>query len=128
MRLENGDTFFLKDGVVRYVSHSGGEYEISPMSCTCKGYSFRRTCRHFVAVMESGILTSTPVKHKVTAGRVFRSPTIVAARNEAIRLFLKKRGAPHSLSIIRLIERVLTPKTPPKKVLLIAFNHKREPL
>ena len=49
--------FTLKDsGVLECLSESGHTYEISTSSCSCRGFSFHRICKHFKEATELGLI------------------------------------------------------------------------
>jgi hypothetical protein len=50
------DVFTLKSGYIECLSGTGRTYKVTHDSCSCKGFSFRRECRHYRQARQKGLL------------------------------------------------------------------------
>jgi len=93
-------------------SSSGNTYRITKNSCNCKGFSFRRNCRHFQEAINNKALDRlAELQEKVRSESIsssFTSPLIVACRKRAIIAYLNKLRIPFQYNLIDKLEKVLT--------------------
>jgi len=121
----SGDTFKIDGNVVVCTSASGSVYQLTENSCTCKGFSFRRNCRHLKQATESGIFKRLKkgfsALHSPYKGSFRRSPYIMKERIKAVRAYLEKNGFNNpSGNMLHEVEKIVTPETQPGTVLALA--------
>jgi len=112
--------FEIKGNVLEITSGSGKKYELTQKSCTCKGFSFRRTCGHIKEANEKGLLKKLAQKQVKKIQYLSKSDSKIRARKNAIRKFLEKNGVPFDEVTIDNIEKIVTQETIPQKILHMA--------
>lgn len=116
----------IKGNILEIISGSGKKYQLTQKSCTCKGFSFRRTCGHVQEAEAKGLLRELEKRRTKKIRTLSRSENRIKARKDAIRKFLEKNGVLFDERTIDEIERILTQETVPEKVLEIARGKKNE--
>jgi len=105
-------TLTLKKHHIDVSSSSGKRYIINSTSCSCLGFKFHGTCKHFQAASNHDLIskiTTKVVNSKVTDLRL-----------EAIRKFLGSNNITISDQKLYEIEVVVTRDTLPSKILELA--------
>ncbi len=115
----------IKGSVLEIISGSGKKYELTAKSCTCKGFSFRRTCGHIEEAKEKGLLKKLTEKQGKKIQHLTKSIARVKARKDAIRKFLEKHDISFDEVTIDNMEKHLTQETTPEKILQIAMADKK---
>lgn len=121
--VKNGLKFTInKDGTVDCVSNSSGnKYTITKNSCSCKGFIFRRNCRHFRTAKECGIIDK--IKNQKISLVMFRkSPHIMEMRKKSVRYFLDKNNVSYTEKLVNRLESILTTEMTPEKFLKEAMK------
>lgn len=109
----------IKGNIIEITAGSGNKYQLTHKSCTCKGFSFRRTCGHIKEAKEKGLLDMlTERQKKITT--ISMSESRRKTRKDAIRKFLKKNNVTFDETLINKLEKYITQETTPEKVLQIA--------
>lgn len=95
------------EGYLIITSDSGSTYKLTPKTCNCVGFGFRKTCSHLKEAEERGLLKLMERKNK---GRFpsLRSPMIVANRKDAIRQYLTKHKIKFTETLVNKVEPLLT--------------------
>ena len=109
----------LKQNRIEVHSSSGNVYFVNKNYCSCKGFSFRRTCRHLKQIEELGLMNKL-TKHTVKSIRV--SPKFIESRKKAIKIYLKKYNITFDNQLIDFLEKHLTVNTEPEKFKALALN------
>jgi len=107
-----------KDGTLDCLSDSGSVYEVSLNKCSCLGYSYRGTCKHFQSAQADGWLEKLKIAQAQFS--LEKSPYIVEARKEAIKQYLIKNKIKAVKSLVDMLERKVTQKMSPKQFLKLA--------
>jgi len=100
------DKFTLKKNFIECVSGSGHVYKITHDGCTCRGFSFRKECRHYRQAKTKGLfdaLERVLVKCSVQC----KSLHIKKARLDAIKVWLDKQKILYKPSDVINIEKFL---------------------
>jgi hypothetical protein len=113
-----------ENGVIKCYSDSGSVYEITKGKCTCKGYAFRGTCKHYVSAQADGWLDKLTISLSKPSFQSFRSPMIIQMRKNAISEFLKKNSIKPNAKIIDFLEKKVTMSMKPKQFLTLAKGYK----
>jgi len=103
--------FEICDSVLKCFADSGNTYVLTDFSCSCKGFAFRRTCKHFRMAKEKGLLEKL-AKQPKPKFRINRNPFIIQSRIKALTEFLKKNGIEPTKKRVMSIEPKLTPEGP----------------
>lgn len=107
---------------IRCLSKSGGEYLITKLSCSCVGFSYRRTCRHYEYASKFNLLDK--IQDKELTQLHFTSPYIVAMRIAALKAMFKRVSQEVTDEIINLIEPRVTRETSTDQILEITKQKK----
>jgi ribosomal protein L37E len=104
------DIFTLKQGYVECVSGSGHTYKVTHDSCSCKGFGFRRECRHYRQAKQKGLLNKLEVQ---IVKKASYKPSVFTGhmkkmRMDAIRTFLNKHNIRYKPTQVIDIEKILT--------------------
>lgn len=120
VKIEGPDVFTLKTGYIECVSGSGHTYKITHDSCSCKGFGFRRTCRHYSQAKQKKLLDKleSQIDNEIT---LFKSVHLKKFRMDAIRQYLDKINIRYTPSNVIDIEKILTTKTTPKDIMGFFF-------
>lgn len=103
------DKFVLKKNFIECVSGSGHVYKITHDSCSCKGFSFRKECRHYRQAKTKGLfdeLEKVLFKFKIQS-----SLHIKKARLDAIKVWLDKQKILYKPQDVINIEKFLDVNT-----------------
>lgn len=118
------DIFTLKQGYVLCISGSGHTYKVTHDKCTCKGFGFRRTCRHYRQAKQKGYLdklntqiTQALAKFKTNG----YGGAMKAARMHAIRAYLEKHNIRYTPAQVTSIEKTLTVNTTKQDIFAFFF-------
>jgi hypothetical protein len=120
------DTFDVFDTYIICHSKSGDDYTITLDSCTCRGFSFHKECRHFKEAKEKSLLARLSVRQVSFNGLKVGSHAKIQ-RKDAVRQFLAKKNISFTETTIDKIEEVLDIRTRPEEVIqMAAFISKAE--
>ena len=108
------DNFEILDDQVLVHSKSGHTYSIRKNFCSCKGFGFHRTCRHYKEAEQQGLIQLLTDKKRTV--NITLSQHIKSMRQDALRHFLKKRGIKFTEKQILSIEPKISQKTRPEDV------------
>lgn len=108
--------FSINGNILECVSDSGATYKISKEYCTCVGFGFRRTCKHFKEAWVSGWMRKLTESIKANFSPL-SSPYIREKRREALALYLKKNKIKFTDIILDKFEPIITQTTDPKSFL-----------
>jgi len=101
------------DGSYICSSESGNDYIVTDKSCSCKGFQFRRTCKHFKEVEKIGLLEKMKVNTSTSSCVLgVKSPFIIKMRKEAIEEWFRKHNRKFTKAMINKIEKIMTIETP----------------
>lgn len=113
-----------KDGTLNCLSGSGSNYIITPDSCECAGFKFRRSCSHYKQADEKGLIAEMrerwekkPPSNPLTKGR---SPHITEHRKKAIAAYLEQAGIVPNKSLVDKLEKKVTSKMTSAQFLTLA--------
>jgi ribosomal protein L37E len=120
VKIEGPDIFTLKSGYVECISGSGHTYKITHDSCSCKGFGFRRLCRHYTQAKQKGLLDNLEVQITKEI-KLTQSGHMKKLRMDAIRQYLEKMNIRYKPSNVIDIEKILTTKTTPKDIMGFFF-------
>lgn len=120
VKIEGPDIFTLKTGYVECISGSGHTYKVTHDSCSCKGFGFRRLCRHYTQAKQKGLLDNleTQIDKEV---KLTQSGHAKKLRMDAIRQYLDKINIRYTPTNVIDIEKILTTKTTPKDIMGFFF-------
>lgn len=110
MTPQGPDIFTLKKGYIKCVSSSGSIYKVTHDSCSCKGFSFRKLCRHYRQAKSQGLLDDLEVEIEKEC-KFTKNSHIKKMRIEAIQVFLNKHNIRFTSSHVARIESFLTTNT-----------------
>jgi ribosomal protein L37E len=116
--MKTKDTYRIEGNVVVCISSSGKEYNLTSQECSCAGFGFRRTCRHYKEAKALGLFDKIEQQQKKLGLKTF-SPQMIIERKKAIAQFMVKNGIESRQSIINAIEPYVNPKMTPEKFLTI---------
>lgn len=115
--------FKIKDNIIYVHSDSGQFYQISQTACTCKGFAYRRYCKHFTIAKEKGMIDQLKENaSKKTIADFRKSPIVQNIRKKAIHVFLEKHNIKPTMKLINYLEPKLTVDSTPKKFLNLIKN------
>lgn len=114
MKNEIDDFKILNDQILVH-SKSGHTYSIRKNFCSCKGFGFHRTCRHYQEAEKQGLIQLLTEKHRTA--NITLSQHAKLMRQDALRYFLNKRGIKFTDQQIITIEPKITQKTKPEDVI-----------
>lgn len=114
------DVFTLKDGYVECISGSGHTYKITHNSCSCSGFGFRKTCRHYTQAKQKGLLDQLETQI-VTAPTFKSNEYIKQTRMDAIRAWLTKENLNYKPEDVVNIEKMMTEKTTLQEIMALFF-------
>jgi len=113
--------FTLKDnGILECLSESGSTYEITTSSCSCRGFTFHRICKHYKEAMDQGWIDKLQKIMEIGHNQDYdlrSNPKFISTRIAALKYFFKKKGLDISDDLIRRIEPKVTTKTTPQEVI-----------
>ena len=113
--------FELKINYVECRSDSGSLYKLTKWGCNCKGYSFRRDCRHMREVLAQDLFTKLEAQRSESTSFSFlSSPFIQASRLRAIRLGLKKYKVKYTEDLVKRLNLIMRADTKLKTFLTLA--------
>lgn len=120
VKIEGPDVFTLKTGYIECVSGSGHTYKITHDSCSCKGFGFRRICRHYSQAKQKKLLDKleSQIDSEIA---LFKSAHLKKFRMDAIRQYLDKINIRYTPANVIDIEKILTTKTTPKDIMGFFF-------
>jgi len=118
-RSEVSDKFTLFPDYIKVESKSGNEYTITLERCTCRGFGFHKTCRHYEQAESAGLIEKLKAKEQEEL-HFKHSKSTIEIRKDAIRQYLTKNNASFTEPIIDKIESILTSSTTPQEVLSMA--------
>jgi len=118
MKNTSEDKFEITGNSITVTSKSGNIYDISLDSCTCKGFGFHRTCRHFQQALDLGLIER--LKYQPKHIDLSLSENAHRMRKDAIRIYLSKHGLNPQESVIDYIESKMNISTTPQQVLDMA--------
>jgi hypothetical protein len=99
------------DGSYTCHSDSGNSYRVTDKSCGCKGFQFRRYCKHMTEAKEKGILDKMKIQ-RFPNQVLLRSPYIIRERKKAIIYWFTKNKIKFTDSMVDKIEAIMTVNTP----------------
>ena len=114
------DIFSLKKGYVECVSPSGSVYKVTHDSCSCKGFGFRRMCRHYRQAQTKGLLDNLETQIEKTIKITF-SGHMKKMRMDAIRAFLEKHNIRYKPTQVVDLEKILTSTTTKQEIFNLFF-------
>src|SRR4030066_1768272 len=117
---EGPDIFTVKGTYVECLSSSSHIYKITHDSCSCKGFGFRKLCRHYRQAQSKGFLDNLEIEIAKTA-KITSNPYIKKMRMEAIKAFLDKYTIRYTLLQVVDLEKILTVTTTKQEVLGFFF-------
>ncbi|MDD5649756.1 MAG: hypothetical protein PHF86_04950 [Candidatus Nanoarchaeia archaeon] len=115
------DIFTLKQGYVECVSGSGHTYKVTHDSCNCKGFGFRKLCRHYRQAEKKGYLNNLEAQIAATYNRTEFSGAMKKSRMDAIRAWLDKKNIRYKPQDVIDIEKIMTATTTPQEVMAFFF-------
>lgn len=113
------DKFEFFSDYVKVTSKSGNDYTITIDHCTCRGFSFHKTCRHFEQAQALGLIEKLKTQI-VDQHDLSLSPNAIALRKDAIKKWLTKKQISFSDQIVDKIESILKSTSNPQEILAIA--------
>ncbi len=120
VKIVGPDVFTLKTGYVECISGSGHTYKVTHDSCSCKGFGFRRLCRHYNQAKQKGLLDNLEVQITKEI-KLTQSGHMKKLRMDAIRQYLDKINIRYTPSNVIDIEKILTTKTTSKDIMGFFF-------
>lgn len=111
------DKYYISDGIIICKSSSGNTYKIVEGSCTCKGFSFRRVCRHHTYCLQNKLFES--LKKNRIEKQVLSSNAIIKLRKDSLRKFLDGIKIPYTEEIINEVEPKIKTTTDPEKLVKV---------
>ena len=118
------DIFTLKKGYIECVSGSGSGkiYKVTHDSCSCKGFGFRKLCRHYRQAQTKGLLDKLEVQIKeYKRNNKVVNYYVQSMRIDAIKKFLDKNNIAYRISQVINIEKMLTQDTTKQEILGFFF-------
>ena len=121
------DRFKIKDGIVYCYSESGKEYHLTETSCDCKGFGFRRTCRHIEQAEEKGLFEKIKKAIKLHPKEITLpiSRVIRKMRLQALIIFLRNCKIQPTREMLKDIEPQIEKDTKPEEVVEWAEKFKK---
>lgn len=103
------DQYRLNGSTLDCYSSSGKVYHLTVSTCTCVGFSYRRTCRHFKNAWTEGYMTKLKksIQKNSSSGKL-NSPFITEGRKESLRQFFAKNNVKVDEQVIERLEPKLT--------------------
>jgi len=115
------DQFALKGNYVECISGSGHMYQVTHDSCSCKGFGFRKLCRHYRQAKAKGFLDQLETKITTTFKIGIYTGFMKKMRMDAIRAWLDKRSIRYKPQDVVDIEKILTVTTTQQEVMAFFF-------
>lgn len=112
--------FELKVNYVECRSDSGSLYKLTKWACNCKGYSFRRDCRHMREALAKDLFTQLEAQRSESTSLFLTSDYITNERLKSIRYGLKKYKIPFTENLILRLNKVMRADGDLKKFLTLA--------
>jgi hypothetical protein len=97
------DTYEISGTILLCHSKSGTTYKLTNQTCNCRGFGFRKTCRHYQNAYKLGWLKRLS-ESIAKQPRLSRTPHIIEARKKSIQFFLTKHNIRLSAKQIEAIE------------------------
>ncbi|MDD5649432.1 MAG: hypothetical protein PHF86_03295 [Candidatus Nanoarchaeia archaeon] len=104
------DIFFLRTGYIECLSGTGHVYKVTHDSCSCKGFGFRKLCRHYRQAEAKGYLDQLETQI-IKNPKFIKTEHIRKMRMDAIRVFLDKYNLKYQISQIVDLEKIVTVTT-----------------
>lgn len=115
------DVFTLKQGYVECLSGSGHTYKVTHDSCSCKGFGFRKLCRHYRQAQKQGYLDNLETQLAAQYNRTQFSGAMKKSRMDAIKVWLEKKNIRYKPQDVIDIEAIMTANTTPQEVMAFFF-------
>jgi len=111
-------SYKITGSTIFFQSDSGSCYEMTKNSCTCKGFSFHRTCSHLKEAEAIGLFKLID-ESLAKQYHSIRNNFTISARKQALYTWLAKNGLKVSQALIDKIEPKIKSNTNPNKLLQV---------
>jgi len=109
-------SYKMFDYFILITSNSGNQYRIFKNHCTCKGFGFHGKCSHYDEATKNGLIDLL-IKNQPTEIDIRKSPIVIKARRQALKIFLEKNHIKVTENLLDKIEPTITTSTKPQDVL-----------